>query len=944
MKWIKALLFLFSLTCLAQQVYAQANPCVYTLDLNDQLGDGWNGAQLEVRINTTATVYTLTNGAQARHYLALNNGDSLRLSYKPGPFDQEVAYSLLDQEGKVVYTTGSNKPAAGVVLRSKIICPTCAPPPGPSVTFEDVRAFSAQLSWVGNVPGGTYLLEYGKKGFLPNKGAGTVVRSTATRAILRGLTQNTSYELYLSVICSNPADTSLVLGPFAFNTRFATDLGISGVLSPTTGCGLEGGDTVQVLISNYGGEPQSLIPFKYAVNGMPVPIQMPQDGVYTGVVGRDSADVAEFDNQYAFPPGDYVIDAWTEMKGDSIPENDTLRYTFTSLPTIVSYPHVNLLEDRFTGWTVDQSSVNSSWQLGNPNKRLLNQAFSGSQVWATSLSGSYNSSEVSYLASPCFDFSNLSADPVLTFALQLDMEGCCDGLWVELSTDGGVSWAKLGENTSGINWYNDVTRQIWNGNGGVRGWFTASHPLPGTATAPNVRIRFAFLSDFANNLEGALIDNIQVHVPTRDLLALSVRNTSADPCGNANDQLAFSIGNLSRNNSTGFNVAYRINNGAVVTENVGGFTLQPNAKNAYTFRGTFNSATPGTYNIKAWIVGDVQASNDTAYFTFNSAYPVPFGEDFERGGIPRDWTIDADAVVVKDRGNSSFTLSDNLFSGDASLRATSPTFGPIAANDSLTFEYRYVNVSGSNVTATQLTANDRLDVFVSIDCGRNFVLLQSITSTNHVASTQLRRVTVKLGAYATRFIQIRLVATRGGGDYWIDIDNINLNRCPARLDLASTIRNATGATLRNGSISVRGAANGAPYKYRWTTGATTASLAQLQAGLYSVTVTDRFGCTSVLDLEVKFTVSARDQDLPVDKLSIAPNPTNDQTLLRVTLRERSNLQVQLISPIGQVLNQVQLSGVQQADVPINLAQLPAGMYFVRLQANGRQRIERVVKF
>ena len=46
MKWIKALLFLFSLTCLAQQVYAQANPCVYTLDLNDQLGDGWNGAQL----------------------------------------------------------------------------------------------------------------------------------------------------------------------------------------------------------------------------------------------------------------------------------------------------------------------------------------------------------------------------------------------------------------------------------------------------------------------------------------------------------------------------------------------------------------------------------------------------------------------------------------------------------------------------------------------------------------------------------------------------------------------------------------------------------------------------------------------------------------------------------------------------------------------------------
>lgn len=944
MKWIKTLLFFWFMACLVQEVYAQVNPCIYTLNLKDQLGDGWNGAQLEVRVNAKATVYALTTGSEARHYISLNDGDSLRLTYKPGPFDQEVSYNLLNQEGKVIYTTGTVNPRAGIVYRDTVFCSTCAPPPAPSVNFEDIRAYTAQLSWVGNVTGRTYLLEYGKKGFLPNKGAGTVVRTTATRTTLQGLTQNTNYDLYLSGICSNPSDTSLVLGPFAFSTRWAVDVGIIGIEDPITDCGLEAGDTVRVLIHNYGGEPQSLVPFLYAVNGVPQPITMPQDGVYTGVVGRDSSDVAEFDNPYSFPPGDYIIDAWTQMKADSVPDNDTLRYTFTSLPTINAFPYVNLLEDSFTGWTVDQSSVNSSWQLGTPNKRILNQAYSGSQVWATKLNGSYNSSEVSYLSSPCLNFSGLTADPVLTFALQLDLEGCCDGLWVELSTDGGQSWAKLGDNTSGINWYNNVTRQIWSNNGGTRGWFIASHPLPGTATAPDVRVRFAFLSDFANNLEGALIDNIQIHVPTRDLLALSVRNTTTNACGSATDQLAFSLGNLSRNNATNFSVAYRINNGTTITENVGGFTLAPNAKNTYNFRGTFNSATPGTYNIKAWIVGDVQAANDTAYFTFNSAYPVPFGEDFERGGIPRDWTIDADAVVVKDRGNSSFVLSDNLFSGDASLQVRTPTFGPLVANDSLTFEYRYVNIAGNNITATQLTANDRLDVSVSTDCGVTFTLVQSITAANHVASTQMRRVTVKLGAYANRYIQIRIVATRGGGDYWIDLDNINMNRCPARLTLSSTIRNATGATQRNGSIAVKGDANGAPYKYRWTTGATTSQLSQIPAGPYSVTVTDRFGCTSVLDLRVNFTVSTRDQELPIEKLTLAPNPTYDQTLLRVQLRERSNLQVQLISPIGQILQQVRLIDIREADVHIKMAELPAGMYFIRLEANGKQRVERVVKF
>ena len=105
-----------------------------------------------------------------------------------------------------------------------------------------------------------------------------------------------------------------MLGPFAFQTRWAVDLGISGIEDPITDCGLESGDTVRVLIHNYGGEPQSLVPFKYAVNGVPVPISMPKDGVYTGVVGRDSSDVAEFDNPYSFPPGDYVSDAWTEMR------------------------------------------------------------------------------------------------------------------------------------------------------------------------------------------------------------------------------------------------------------------------------------------------------------------------------------------------------------------------------------------------------------------------------------------------------------------------------------------------------------------------------------------------------------------------------------------------------------------------------------------------------
>ncbi|MCB0475526.1 MAG: T9SS type A sorting domain-containing protein, partial [Flavobacteriaceae bacterium] len=51
----------------------------------------------------------------------------------------------------------------------------------------------------------------------------------------------------------------------------------------------------------------------------------------------------------------------------------------------------------------------------------------------------------------------------------------------------------------------------------------------------------------------------------------------------------------------------------------------------------------------------------------------------------------------------------------------------------------------------------------------------------------------------------------------------------------------------DGSISLNVSAGNPPYSYLWNTGATTASVDNLSAGSYSVTVTDDAGCKSVLD-------------------------------------------------------------------------------------------------
>ncbi len=74
---------------------------------------------------------------------------------------------------------------------------------------------------------------------------------------------------------------------------------------------------------------------------------------------------------------------------------------------------------------------------------------------------------------------------------------------------------------------------------------------------------------------------------------------------------------------------------------------------------------------------------------------------------------------------------------------------------------------------------------------------------------------------------------------------------PAVLDVKLTnVTNITCNGDRNGSINITVAGGVAPYKYSWSNGAITEDINALQAGNYSVTVTDVKGCTNTLNATV----------------------------------------------------------------------------------------------
>lgn len=97
---------------------ANVGPCDFTLNLYDSFGDGWNGFSFDFIINGFSVgTYTINSGSSASFIVGVNFGDLLSINTISGTFDSEVSYEIIDCDGNVIFSDGSqftgNNPAIG---------------------------------------------------------------------------------------------------------------------------------------------------------------------------------------------------------------------------------------------------------------------------------------------------------------------------------------------------------------------------------------------------------------------------------------------------------------------------------------------------------------------------------------------------------------------------------------------------------------------------------------------------------------------------------------------------------------------------------------------------------------------------------------------------------------------------------------------------------------
>lgn len=929
-------LFLF----LCQRADAQ---CKYTLQMFDSFGDGWNGGALIVAAGNSVDTFSMDplsgDGVDSIVTFVVANGQPLTFSWITGAFTNEVSFTVLDYFGNVVFTGAA--PSAGLLFTSAGVCPDCIEPD--NFRTENVYDTYAKLRWtpVSLIPSLGWWVIYGPKGFVLGPGVGDSLYVTTPKVTLTGLSKKTDYDVYVLEMCDS-TEFPPILGPISFQTYWSNDVGVSGVVTPVNGCDL-GVETVRIIMSNYGAKPQSLVPFTYSVNGVEVGVPQPEDGFYTGVLGKDSSEVIEFETTYDFSaPGEYLITVYTQMTGDEDMRNDTFNYYIVN--RLVT-PYEQDFETWSGGWYVDtMNSISPSWEFGEPMKSLIPAAASGKNAWVTNLDGSYNVFEKSYLNSPCFDFTDLTEDPVIQFSIIYENFLDFDGCYLEMSTNDGQSWDKIGAIDEGFNWYNAVNfnsslGDVWSGSS--EGWQTARIRLFGMAGESSVRFRFVFSSFFFFGTGGVGVDDIRVYVPLTDDLYGLQATTVADsiPCGLQNDKVAFTFINFGTQPQSAFQVAYSVNGSAPVVETVSA-TVPPDATYTYTFNTPFDSR-DGLFNIKCWtkLPDEQDAVNDTAYYTVNHLpKPVPFQENFEGQVIPADWVVSGFPFVTNLNNNISYVLEANLWVSNSMFQYDLPRYGFISADDTLTFDYRITNFGSSGFTPTVLLPGTKIDVQITSDCN-DYQTVYSINSLTHTPSIVLKNIKIGLGAYADKAINIRFKGTWTAGDFYFDLDNINLRACATDMQLTASVTPAN--TGQNGTATVNVGLGNPPYTYLWSNGKTTQTVTGLPVGSIVVTVTDALGCTDELTVNIGST-SAPDIE-GLTSLTLRPNPTNSFAALHATFDRAVDANVEVLNLLGQRLWETNASNTNNLSEQIDLGNFPDGLYLVRLTVEGQTVTKKLMK-
>ncbi|MBO7492281.1 MAG: fibronectin type III domain-containing protein [Bacteroidales bacterium] len=172
--------------------------CLYTFNLTDDYGDGWNSAAIVVRQNgSTVATLTISNSSAstATHQVALCDSAQIQLSWTSGSYDDECSFTVTDPFGEVIFSASA--PSSGTLTTFTSSCSAGSCPRPLSISATEIGDTEASISWVSTGTETDWILEYK----LASDNIWDVLYVNTNPYLLTGLTAGSVYDIRVKADC-----------------------------------------------------------------------------------------------------------------------------------------------------------------------------------------------------------------------------------------------------------------------------------------------------------------------------------------------------------------------------------------------------------------------------------------------------------------------------------------------------------------------------------------------------------------------------------------------------------------------------------------------------------------------------------------------------------------------------------------------------------------------
>jgi hypothetical protein len=392
----------------------------------------------------------------------------------------------------------------------------------------------------------------------------------------------------------------------------------------------------------------------------------------------------------------------------------------------------------------------------------------------------------------------------------------------------GTDYATCGYSATTSDWlfsrplYLDATKNydfgIWYNTDGYTGWTSFKMYIGNSATGSAMTTELASVSNPINtsymqltktawqpNTSGSYVVGLQVIATSSPWYMsfddFSVSETPLNPVFTINptskdfglkqvytqtDQL-FTISNTGQGTLTISDIQYEGDNCFSVI-NLPQFPVNLTAGQNTTFIVRYIPTTTGDFSGQVKITDNLAEKSLRTVSVTGSAFdpilPLPYTQDFNAStNFPANWTQSTSQWSIgSSHGRTGNGIYKNIWSSATNAWFQTQPIGPITEHTKLSFYYRLVNYSSYPSTAFIPGTGDNIKIWVSTDAGTTFTQYGEINSSNHTPTINWTEKSIWLSgmkASAGDRIILNFEANWGSGDWFIDIDDIEVKDVPA---------------------------------------------------------------------------------------------------------------------------------------------------------------------